>query len=245
MIRGIAFDLDGTLLDHDAAEYKALAKLYPTLPTGGGASRRWLDFPAFAAAWHDAAERGWQRYVQGDLTFAEHRAWRMQQVMALHDESGVAGQPLTEQEVTAIFDSYLTLYENSWSLYPDVLPCLEVLAAYPLGLITNGDSDQQRQKLDETGIAGYFNSVVVSGDVGVAKPARQIFERSAAELGLSPSELLFIGDNPENDVHGAMHAGWGAIWLNRTGSEQVVAARTVTNLSDVLTLIAGGPSRLP
>ena len=189
MIRGIAFDLDGTLLDHDAAECKALAKLYPTLSTGEGACRRWLDFPAFAAAWHEAAERGWQRYVQGDLTFAEQRVWRVQQVMALQDDSGAGGQPMTEQEVSEIFDSYLTLYEESWSLYPDVRPCLEALAAYPLGLITNGDSDQQRQKLEQTSIAGYFDSVVVSGDVGVAKPGRQIFERSAEELGLQPDEL--------------------------------------------------------
>ena len=88
MIRGIAFDLDGTLLDHDAAEYKALAKLYPTLPAGDRGPRRWLPFSDFAAAWHEAAERGWQRYVQGDLTFAEQRVWRVQQVMALQDDSG-------------------------------------------------------------------------------------------------------------------------------------------------------------
>lgn len=242
MIRGIAFDLDGTLLDHDGAEYKALSKLYPTLSTGEGAFRRWLDFPAFAAAWHDAAERGWQRYVQGDLTFAEHRAWRVRQVMALHDESEVVGRPLIEQEVSDIFDSYLALYEESWSLYPDVLPCLEALAAYPLGMITNGDGDQQRQKLDQTGIAGYFNSVVVSGDVGVAKPGRQIFERSAEELGLQPDELLFIGDNPENDVRGALQAGWEAIWLNRTGSEQQVEAITIRELTEVPPLIARGLS---
>ena len=157
MIRGIAFDLDGTLLDHDGAELGALSKLYPTLLASDSGPRRWLAFPDFAAAWHDAAERGWQLYVQGDLSFAEQRTWRVQQVMALHDESGAVGQPLTEQEVSDIFDRYLTLYEDSWVLYPDVLSCLEALAAYPLGLITNGDSDQQRQKLDRTGIAGYIS----------------------------------------------------------------------------------------
>ncbi len=244
MIRGIAFDLDGTLLDHDGAEYAALAKLHPTLSTGEGACRRWLDFPAFAAAWHDAAERGWQLYVQGELSFAEQRAWRVRQVMALQNDTEAGGQPPTEQEVSAIFDSYLTLYENSWSLYPDVVPCLEALAAYPFGLITNGDGDQQRQKLDRTGIAGLFDSVVVSGDMGVAKPGRQIFERSAAELGLQPDELLFIGDNPENDVRGAIQAGWHAIWLNRTDSDQKVAARTVTELAEIPSLVAGGFSSL-
>lgn len=240
MIRGMAFDLDGTLLDHDGAEYAALAKLYPTLVAGDGAARRWLAFPDFAAAWHDAAERGWQRYVSGELTFAEHRSWRVQRVMALQEGSGDGGTPLTEQEVSGIFASYLALYEESWSLYPDVIPCLDALAAYPLGLITNGDGAQQRQKLDQMGIAERFCSVVISGDIGIAKPEREIFERSAAELGLQPSELLFIGDNPENDVYGATQAGWQAIWLNRAGAKQEVAAHTVVDLAEIPRFVLDG-----
>ena len=239
MIRGIAFDLDGTLFDHDGAEYAALAKLYPTLNAGDAGPRQWLEFPDFAAAWHDAAERGWQRYVAGELSFAAQRTWRVQQVMALQEESGAGRQPLTEQEVESIFTRYLALYEESWSLYPDSVPCLEALSAYPLGVITNGDGVQQRQKLDRTGIAERFVSVVISGEVGVAKPQRAIFDRSARELGLQPDELLFIGDNPENDVYGATQAGWHAVWLNRTGIAQNAAAPAVSGLSAVPGLLAG------
>ena len=240
MIRGIVFDLDGTLLDHDAAELAALSKLYPTLLAGENEPQRWPAFPDFAAAWHDSAERGWQRYVEGELDFAAQRTWRVQQVLAMQQDSEPDSPPLTEQEVSDIFARYLALYEDSWSLYPDVLPCLEALSAYPLGMITNGDGKQQRQKLQRTGIAEYFTSVVISGDIGVAKPEREIFDRSAQELGISPRELLFIGDNPQADVLGAIQAGWQCIWLNRTGSEQTVAAATVTELTEVPNLIADG-----
>ena len=240
MIQGIVFDLDGTLLDHDGAELAALSKLYPTLLDGDDGPQRWLAFPDFAAAWHDAAERGWQRYVAGELSFAAQRTWRVQQVMALQDEAGAGRQPLTEQEVDDIFARYLTLYEESWSLYPDTAPCLEALSAYPLGVITNGDGAQQRQKLEQMGIADRFDSVVISGDVGVAKPQREIFDRGAEELGLAPNELLFIGDNPENDVRGARQAGWHAIWLNRDCSRQEVVALTVADLTDVPRLVVDG-----
>ncbi len=243
MICGIVFDLDGTLLDHDGTELTALSRLYPTLLASESGPQRWPAFPDFAAAWHEAAERGWQRYVAGELTFAAQRTWRVQQVLAMQQDSEPDSQPLTEQEVSDIFARYLALYEDSWSLYPDVLPCLEALSAYPLGLITNGDGNQQRQKLQRTGIAENFTSVVISGDIGVAKPEREIFERSAEELGLKPSELLFIGDNPQADVGGAISAGWHCIWLNRTRSEQTVTAPTVTQLSEVPPLIAGGMLR--
>ena len=243
MINGIVFDLDGTLLDHDAAELAALSKLYSTLFVGENEPQRWPAFPDFAAAWHAAAERGWQRYVEGELTFAAQRTWRVQQVLAMQQDSEPDSPPLTEQEVSDIFARYLALYEDSWSLYPDVLPCLEALSAYPLGLITNGDGNQQRQKLQRTGIAEYFTSVVISGDVGAAKPQREIFERSAEDLGLKPSELLFIGDNPQTDVLGALGAGWQCIWLNRTCAERKIAVPTVTQLTEVPCLIAGGVLR--
>ena len=243
MICGIVFDLDGTLLDHDGTELTALSRLYPTLLASESGPQRWPAFPDFAAAWHEAAERGWQRYVAGELTFAAQRTWRVQQVLAMQQDSEPDSQPLTEQEVSDIFARYLALYEDSWSLYPDVLPCLEALSAYPLGLITNGDGNQQRQKLQRTGIAENFTSVVISGDIGVAKPEREIFDRSAQELGISPRELLFIGDNPQADVLGAIQAGWQSIWLNRTCSEWKIAAPTVTQLSEVPPLIAGGMLR--
>ena len=242
MIRGIVFDLDGTLLDHDGSEMAALSKLYPTLPRGAGGAREWLAYPDFVAAWHAAAEEGWHRYVQGEFSFAEQRAWRVRQVLASQPESESASQSVTDEEVHDIFARYLALYEESWVLYPDAKPCLAELAAFPLGVITNGDGDQQRRKLRDTGVAACFRSVVISGDVGVAKPHREIFDRSAAQMGLPPDELLFIGDNPHTDVQGALGAGWHCVWLNRLGLEHEVAARTVAELTAVPPLVLGGDS---
>ena len=97
---------------------------------------------------------GWQRYVAGELTFAEQRTWRVEQVLAMQQESGAESQPLTAQDVLDIFARYLTLYEESWTLYPDALPCLEALSAYPLGVITNGDGESAAPKAPTDGHCG-------------------------------------------------------------------------------------------
>jgi HAD superfamily hydrolase (TIGR01549 family) len=96
-------------------------------------------------------------------------------------------------------------------LYPDVVPTLSLLTdRYRLGLLTNGNGYPER-----SGLAGVFDAVVISQDHGFRKPDRRLFDIAATRIGLQPSRLVMIGDSLVNDISGAHHAGWHAIWLNR------------------------------
>lgn len=103
--------------------------------------------------------------------------------------------------------------------YPDAAPLMESLAAgrYKTGLVTNDLPAAQDDKLKLSGLAGMFDAVSISGEVGAGKPDRTIFEDTLRKLAVSPEEAAYIGDRPERDIEGARRMGIRSVWLNRYG----------------------------
>jgi putative hydrolase of the HAD superfamily len=83
----------------------------------------------------------------------------------------------------------------------------------PVGLVTNGPPDIQRLKLEQTGLAGSFSAVVISGEVGFGKPDPGIFEHALEVLCVDAGDAVMVGDNWERDVEGALSAGLRAVWI--------------------------------
>lgn len=105
-----------------------------------------------------------------------------------------------------------------------------------LGLITNGASDTQRLKLKALGIEPYFTTVVVSGELGMAKPDPRVFASALKQLELEPAAACHVGDNLTTDVAGANAAGLVSVWINRHG----VRRKTDDPEPDVeLTILSG------
>lgn len=101
---------------------------------------------------------------------------------------------------------------------PDALPALQRLApVFRLGLITNGAPKIQRLKLAGSGLASYFEPVLISGDLGVGKPDPTIFQYALERAGISAESALMVGNSVTHDVAGAQSAGIRAVWVNRTG----------------------------
>jgi putative hydrolase of the HAD superfamily len=106
------------------------------------------------------------------------------------------------------------------ALAEDAAPTLLALRQrYKLGLITNGPSAIQRAKIERFGLAEYFDELIVSGEVGVAKPDPAIFRLALERLGVESAEALFVGDSPEYDLRGAVAAGVPFVWMNSRGQE--------------------------
>lgn len=85
---------------------------------------------------------------------------------------------------------------------------------YILGCITNGVSSLQNIKLDTAGIRDLFDVVVVSGDIGIYKPDRRIFDYAIQLAGVKNEESLYVGDHPINDIQGALGAGMQVARMN-------------------------------
>jgi putative hydrolase of the HAD superfamily len=82
-----------------------------------------------------------------------------------------------------------------------------------MAIVSNGSSGSQMAKIEATGIAEYFDGIIISGDLGFAKPDPRIFRLAAETVGATLSECVFVGDNPERDVAGAGLLGMRTIWL--------------------------------
>jgi putative hydrolase of the HAD superfamily len=200
---GVFFDIDGTLMDHAAAARAAGEELHRRVPE---AAAETVD--DFRAAWHTAQQRHFARYLAGALTFREQRRERVREVL---------GRPVDDAEADAVFAIFLRAYEANWRLFPDALPCIDVLGGAALGVISNGDAEQQRRKLQTLGLTERLRHVVISSEVGAAKPAPAIFHAACARAGTLPAQTLYVGDQLRGDVVAASGAGMVGVWLNRTG----------------------------
>jgi putative hydrolase of the HAD superfamily len=115
----------------------------------------------------------------------------------------------------------------------------QLRGSYSLALVTNGAACLQREKFDASGLSDFFEVVVVSADVGTAKPDASIFEHALSRLGTSPDRAVMIGDSIPKDIDGALAAGLGAVWLNRDGKpppnrDDLVEIATLSDLPQAL-----------
>jgi FMN phosphatase YigB (HAD superfamily) len=165
VIRAFLFDLDGTLIDHEAAAALALTQALRVIP---GLDHR--DHARARARWKELEEQAMARYLSGHLTFTEQRRLR---VISLAAELGLGAWDDTRAD--AWFTGYLRHYEAAWRTYRDVRPALDALTEqHPdlrLGVLTNGDADQQRTKLRSVGLADELTPVIASSEAGAANPA--------------------------------------------------------------------------
>lgn len=93
-----------------------------------------------------------------------------------------------------------------------------------MGIITNGFTALQQVRLQRTGFRDDFDLLVISEQVGHAKPHPAIFNYALEKMGNPSRErVLMVGDNPDSDILGGINAGLKTCWLNADGREKPAA----------------------
>jgi len=202
----ILFDLDDTLFDHKKAEVYAASCFLKHF-----SDVLHHDEAAFCALWRSVMEKHAERFFRGEIAFRAQRRERMREIFR------DAHSNLSDEQADERFAVYLQHYECHWSLFEDVLPCMDSLKDVPLGIISNGNTEQQNKKLRQMKIAERFSTVVISEEVGVSKPSAEIFLEACRRAGVAPRECVYVGDSLEKDVLGSRAVGMRGIWLNRGG----------------------------
>ena len=224
-LKVILFDLDDTLLDSKTAEYNAIVSFKKVFNEFNN-----IDEKSFARMWHSIITELYEKYLEGKISFEQQRVERIKK---LFFEVNIN---VKDDEAKEKFNIYLNLYKENWILFDDAIEVLETLKNnYKLAIITNGDGIQQREKLQKTKIEKYFSEIIISSEIGVAKPDKQIFEVACKNLNIKSQECIMIGDKYKTDVQGAINAGIKAIWVNRK-NENIEYEHQIKELKGVLNL---------
>ena len=234
-VEAVCLDLDDTLVDARGAWHAGFAEVTSTL---------WAEVPALAGLGspgevYSGPLRALMNAAQARRSSSE---WSYELVYEAFREffAEIAGLSTTESD--ALAEAYRHAWPRHVELFPEVPRVLDALhGRYPLGLISNGLTEDQRLKLDAMALGAYFDVCVISEEAGVTKPAPEIFERALSALGVQPSAAIYVGDNPHHDVTGAQGAGMRAVWLNRPGNRfdsQVDADAEIADLDALLELLS-------
>jgi putative hydrolase of the HAD superfamily len=213
-IRAVVFDLFDTLVDlryedlplqeHEGRRVSPTTReLHAAL-----AQRAEADFDAFATALL-AVDRELRdaRYAEGRELPTEERFAAL-----------VARLGLDDDELPAILTAvHMGMLRSTVAVpehHTDLLASLR--RRVRLGLCSNfSHSETAFGILEEAGLHGYLDAVVVSDAVGFRKPRGEIFEAVLRELDVAPEEMLHVGDNLRDDVAGARALGIRTAWVTR------------------------------
>lgn len=221
----VFFDLDRTLMDFESAEnlgIKAVFKKYK--------SEISMDFLEFRSQWKKWAQILFDKYSAGDLTFDEQRKGRIAKLFELNSH------PIkSSEELDRRFSLYWTTYENGYNLFADAAPALRKLSELKiqLGIITNGDSENQRSKLKKSGISNFFNPIVISSELGISKPDLRIFQKAMEIANSTQSETWYIGDSIEHDIVPSRKLGINTLYLNRSRQGELKIKQTTPFYAEV------------
>ena len=183
----------------------------------------------------------WARFLGNDPNLKRLRAWaptyrREAWFRALADY-GVSDSSFAEQ-LAAIF---LSERRSRHVVFPDVEDNLANLKkVYQLALVTNGAPDLQREKIQGANLAQYFDTILISGEVGIGKPDCRIFRMALDALAALPSATVMVGDSLTRDILGAQQTGLKGIWLDRSENDmasQVTVDVQITSLSQIVQLL--------
>jgi 2-haloacid dehalogenase len=224
----LLLDLDHTLLDSDASEALAFEHAFAS----AGVAEPARHLPAYIAI----NRALWTRVERGEISPLHLRSERFAQLLAA---TGIAGEPAT------LADAFAYGLGAFGELYPGVPALLDALAGEPtiaLALVTNGLSDVVRARVARLGLARYFRTIVVSSELGIAKPDPAIFEHALAALG-SPDKrsALVVGDSLSSDMRGGRNAGIATCWYNphRKLGDAALTDHEVADHVALLALIRG------
>lgn len=209
--RAVLFDLDNTILADDASAQQSwqqvCADYAPNLAVSSDDLFRAIE---------ETRRRFWNDTANSDINRLNlHKATREVVAIAL----GMMG--LNSPEIgQRIAEDYRTRREETVEPFPGAIEALYKFGAkgIRLGLVTNGETVTQRNKIKKFQLELYFDYILIEGEFGVGKPDHRVFLHSLDTLGIKSGDAWMVGDHLHYDIAPAMELGLLGIWVDWAGT---------------------------
>jgi YjjG family noncanonical pyrimidine nucleotidase len=216
------FDADGTLFDYDRAEAIALKHAFSALR---------LPFEdSYLDTYRQINQGLWQALERHEITPAVLRLRRFELLLeAIQLNSSI-------EEMSSIYLEQLGVCAD---LIEEAYEVLETLhRTCQIAIVTNGLQSVQRGRFARSTIQPFISALIISEEIGVAKPHAAFFEAASARSG-DPlkSEILLIGDSLTSDIRGGVDYGIDTCWFNPAGEprpEGLAITYEITHLHELL-----------
>ena len=237
----VLFDINNTLIPTRAIWQQALDAVAARL----AGAHPGVSAAVIASAYTSTSDRLWGDYHRTLAPLGSHTAARRHVWDTALREAGIA---LTARQLTDHVDDFAHRQMRAIRPVAATVEAFRRLAAvYQLGVVTNGDADQQHAKLEQAGLDGYFETVVCALGNGRRKPHPAPFLRACQDLAVRPEQCLYVGDEWSADIVGARAAGLHPVWITPTGQPPPGSAPTTrfTSLASCLAALRDHAAHRP
>ena len=202
--KNLFIDLDDTIYDFSGASRESFRETYDLLHY-----ERYFDsFEHYLSLYEPYNLELWRLYGEGKITKEELNRRRYSHPLEC---VGVNDQQLAD----TFCREALGRIPTKGPLMPGAMEILEYLRPkYNMYILSNGFKELQSRKMRTAGIDGYFDALILSEDIGVNKPNRELYEYALAKTGSKLSESLMIGDMFDTDIVGAANIGMDQMYYN-------------------------------
>ena len=217
------FDADGTLFNFHSAEAIALKNAVESVNT--------LFQDDYLTVYRAINQQLWLAVEKREITPTVLQARRFElliEALQLTCSADLLGAAYVEHLAAAS------------ELFPDAYEVVQALHANSrIAIVTNGLQKVQHGRLSRSPIREFIDVIVISEEVGAAKPEAAFFEAAAERTGHPPkSDILIIGDSLAADMQGGIDYGIDTCWYNPAGApHNLPITYEIAHLRDLLTLV--------
>lgn len=172
----------------------------------------------------------WKEFEEGKIT---QNTLKVERFKRLSDELGIDFDPHLFSE------RYMYHLAEASFLLDDTSVLLEKLKGkFKLAIVTNGLAYVQNRRIGNSSIAAHFSHIVISEEVGVAKPNPEIFEHTLKLIGhMDKSDVLMIGDSLSSDIKGGFNFGIDTCWYNPKRLDNTSQIKPTFEINDLMSLM--------